>query len=498
MKPTKKLWKELQNSGTELIAMTAKLANIIELQFTGTMLETRTTIEGFLHQDSKYHAWVAVRRILEYFPNDDHTLLAYHALQQYRVELGLALMDAVPGGQHYTFVDWGISENTQKIVLQATELIERFEAREIERDRITVSIPATTAGIRAVQKLKKVSIQTNLTHVTGFMHAMICIEAGANAITFHCEETLRAYRKLHRLRAVNNGWVGHPCVQAIQATIEYVERHKIPVKVMATHVSGLQVMTSLKGLNCFALRDKEMVDVQQHGVPFGPLPGSSPCVKAAKEPYPSAYLPAAKDNALHNMSRNERLLAEETCREARSCSQKATDDIAKWFRAEVTKHWAIQKVSTADIIGGYKLDVELKDKIEDMKARGQWDAKARAAVAKSPMRSGHIGYRMISITWAPPMPQEDQKADDTGSEDTLLNEEEAAVEASLTSDGLSDEEPAAATDKLTAADEKDTAASRISSADGEQAATLVQKSEKPGQRQGNDERAGMHPPDEIF
>lgn len=57
-----------------------------------------------------------------------------------RVELGLALMDAVPGGQHYTFVDWGISENTQKIVLQATELIERFEAREIERDRITVSV----------------------------------------------------------------------------------------------------------------------------------------------------------------------------------------------------------------------------------------------------------------------------------------------------------------------------------------------------------------------
>lgn len=118
------------------------------------------------------------------------------------------MMDIIPG-KHFTFVDPTLHERTDQMVAQAERLIRGFEKKGIFRERIIISvsvthrlflpvvsperslvkIPATEAGVHAAQLLKKktVNIQTNLTYVSGFIHASICAEAGADVITFCCE-----------------------------------------------------------------------------------------------------------------------------------------------------------------------------------------------------------------------------------------------------------------------------------------------------------------------
>ena len=87
----------------------------------------------------------------------------------------------------------------------AQRLIGLFEEKKIDRERIVISvsyllqyehhprdsnmlkIPASEEGIAAAQMLEKqCGIRTNLYLVSGFLHALICVEACTSTITFSC------------------------------------------------------------------------------------------------------------------------------------------------------------------------------------------------------------------------------------------------------------------------------------------------------------------------
>lgn len=110
-------------------------------------------------------------------------------------------------GPHFTFVD-PRRDTTKQIITQAVRMMQKFETAH-SRDRVLFSvsvarshgptpnklspcerliqIPATERGVLAARVLERDhNIRTNLTFVSSFEHAVVCIEAGASAITFCC------------------------------------------------------------------------------------------------------------------------------------------------------------------------------------------------------------------------------------------------------------------------------------------------------------------------
>jgi transaldolase len=116
------------------------------------------------------------------------------AADQLAISFGLKILEIVPG-RVSTEVDARLSFDTPGTIAKAREIIARYEAKGISRNRILIKIAATWDGIQAAAVLEKEGIHCNLTLLFGFHQAVACAEAGVTLISPFVGRILDWYKK---------------------------------------------------------------------------------------------------------------------------------------------------------------------------------------------------------------------------------------------------------------------------------------------------------------
>ena len=98
------------------------------------------------------------------------------------VSIGLEIQQSVPG-RVSTEVDAHLSFDREATIARAHRLIDLYESRGSQRDRVLIKIASTWEGIQAARQLEEEGINCNLTLLFSFAQAVACAEAGAYLIS---------------------------------------------------------------------------------------------------------------------------------------------------------------------------------------------------------------------------------------------------------------------------------------------------------------------------
>ncbi|KAJ6464011.1 hypothetical protein C8R45DRAFT_506327 [Mycena sanguinolenta] len=179
------------------------------------------------------------------------------AMERFVVELGMAIYERNSGPQ-LTFVDPRKNDDAQAMVRTAKRLINLFRAHGMSQDKTVISIPATEDGVAAARELEAAGIRTNLIFVANIMHAAICAQAGATAISVAVGPLLLCHER--KPRAAYPDLALHPGIEVIQATLEYFKLHDIRTRVVGRNFRQLAELSALRGFDAVCL-SKEQLEV---------------------------------------------------------------------------------------------------------------------------------------------------------------------------------------------------------------------------------------------
>lgn len=98
------------------------------------------------------------------------------------VSIGLEIQNIVPG-RVSTEVDARLSFDREATIARARRLIDLYENRGSNRNRVLIKIAATREGIQAARELERENINCNLTLLFGFAQAVACAQSGIYLIS---------------------------------------------------------------------------------------------------------------------------------------------------------------------------------------------------------------------------------------------------------------------------------------------------------------------------
>ena len=98
------------------------------------------------------------------------------------VSIGLEIQQSIPG-RVSTEVDARLSFDRAATISRARRLIDLYESRGSQRERVLIKIASTWEGIQAARELEQEGINCNLTLLFGFAQAVACAEAGVYLIS---------------------------------------------------------------------------------------------------------------------------------------------------------------------------------------------------------------------------------------------------------------------------------------------------------------------------
>ncbi|GHB12132.1 transaldolase [Modicisalibacter luteus] len=166
------------------------------------------------------------------------------AVDAVAVEVGAEISELVPGYVS-TEVSARLSFDTQATLARAHSLIERYERRDISRDRILIKVASTWEGIRAAEQLEREGIHTNLTLLFSFAQAQACADAGVTLISPFVGRILDWYK----VKEPNADFTGQydPGVQSVKRIYEHYKGHGYKTVVMGASFRNSGEIEALAG-----------------------------------------------------------------------------------------------------------------------------------------------------------------------------------------------------------------------------------------------------------
>ncbi len=116
------------------------------------------------------------------------------AVDQLAVEVGKEILDIIPG-RVSTEIDARLSFDTQATIKRAQRIIELYDQKGIDKERILIKVASTWEGIKAAKQLEKEGIHCNLTLLFGLPQAIACADAGVTLISPFVGRVLDWYKK---------------------------------------------------------------------------------------------------------------------------------------------------------------------------------------------------------------------------------------------------------------------------------------------------------------
>lgn len=174
---------------------------------------------------------------------DTHKTDVARAATHFAVTVGLEISQLIPG-RISTEVDARLSFDEEATYAAALQLIEAYQARGLDKERILIKIAATWEGIRAAERLEKQGIQTNLTLLFSFAQAAACADAGVYLISPFVGRIYDWYNK-----SVGQDYSGldDPGVQSVSRIYRYYKTNGFDTVVMGASFRNTGQIEALAG-----------------------------------------------------------------------------------------------------------------------------------------------------------------------------------------------------------------------------------------------------------
>ena len=184
------------------------------------------------------------------------------------VRFGTEILRVVPG-RVSTEVDARLSFDTDATLQRARQIIARYEAAAVPRQRVLIKIAATWEGIQAAAQLEREGIHCNLTLLFAFCQAVACGDAGVRLISPFVGRIYDWHRK-----AAGAAWdeaaragTHDPGVQSVTAIFNHYKRHGIATEVMGASFRNTGQIVALAGCDLLTISPELLAALQAGSEP---------------------------------------------------------------------------------------------------------------------------------------------------------------------------------------------------------------------------------------
>ncbi|MDO5678739.1 MAG: transaldolase [Pelistega sp.] len=170
------------------------------------------------------------------------------------IKFGLRILDIVPG-RVSTEVDARLSFDTAATVERARQLIQLYQAEDIERERVLIKIASTWEGIEAAKILEAEGIKCNMTLLFSMPQAIACAQAKVQLISPFVGRIYDWYKKAAGAswdEAANSG-VNDPGVQSVSRIFHYYKKHGIKTEIMGASFRNVGQIIALAGCDLLTI-----------------------------------------------------------------------------------------------------------------------------------------------------------------------------------------------------------------------------------------------------
>ncbi len=181
------------------------------------------------------------------------------AMDKLAVAFGLEILKIVPN-RVSTEVDARLSFNTAASVAKARELIARYEAAGIPRERILIKLASTWEGIQAAAALKADGIHCNLTLLFSFAQAVACAEAGVQLISPFVGRILDWHKKATGVASYAPA--EDPGVKSVTRIYAYYKKFGYSTEVMGASFRNKEEILELAGCDLLTIAPALLEELQ--------------------------------------------------------------------------------------------------------------------------------------------------------------------------------------------------------------------------------------------
>ncbi|KAL4072238.1 hypothetical protein J3A83DRAFT_2999583 [Scleroderma citrinum] len=315
-------------------------------------------------------------------------------MDQFLVELGLALLDLCPGPV-VVFIDPRLHASAHAMVNKARHLIALFDKANIRRWRLLVTLPATEEGMRAAAVLThEHSIQTNLSLVLCLSQASACIEAGAKMVTMSVGKILEWYEK--QMKSAPPVTIDHPGIEVIQTCASYILQHKLNTTLMAADIRSWTELKQLSGIGAAALTQQQLDQIPMHTLAtwFPRRDDASRSTQTARAaPYPTKYLESKQEFFLSPLPAQQRRLVSAVLYVRLGQMNVLMRDIESVVREEVRSHVEVITVDLGALYLSRRKELEVSSGVREgrrQSRKGQSRASS-SSVSDSDCEKSRVG-----------------------------------------------------------------------------------------------------------
>lgn len=174
------------------------------------------------------------------------------------VSIGLEIQNIVPG-RVSTEVDARLSFDRDATVARARRLIDLYESRGSNRNRVLIKIASTWEGIQAARELERENINCNLTLLFGFAQAVACAESGVFLVSPFVGRILDWH-----LKASGQGAIApdkDPGVLSVTRIYNYYKQHAYETIVMGASFRNIGEIEQLAGCDRLTISPQLMQEL---------------------------------------------------------------------------------------------------------------------------------------------------------------------------------------------------------------------------------------------
>jgi transaldolase len=179
------------------------------------------------------------------------------------VTFGIEILKIVPG-RVSTEVDARLSFDTEATIKKAEEIISRYEAKGISKDRILIKIASTWEGIQAAKVLQAKGIHCNMTLLFSLTQAVACADAGAQLIS----PFVGRITDWHKKQLASNwqdeihGGPNDPGVTSVTSIYNYYKSFDIKTEVMGASFRNIGQIKYLAGCDLLTISPELLAELQ--------------------------------------------------------------------------------------------------------------------------------------------------------------------------------------------------------------------------------------------
>lgn len=181
------------------------------------------------------------------------------------VSIGCEILKVIPG-RISTEVDARLSFDTQATINKAKQLIELYQTKGINKDRILIKVASTWEGIEAARVLEKEGVNCNLTLMFSFAQAVACADAGAFLISPFVGRILDWYKK----DSGKDQYPAHedPGVLSVTKIYNYYKQYNYSTVIMGASFRNIGEIQQLAGCDRLTISPQLLAELEATETPL--------------------------------------------------------------------------------------------------------------------------------------------------------------------------------------------------------------------------------------